>query len=234
MKYLIGGLALLGVVGVLLLAARVFVYQPYTMPSASMEPGIQRGDYFIVMRQRFAPALKRGDVIVFKLPSDGRTDYLKRLIGLPGDHIQIRGGRLYINGAAVAEKALGQGVGNEPGGMQPVLLRQETTPEGRQYDIQVSVTPDGAGDNTGVYVVPAHCYFTLGDNRDDSDDSRFDPGLAPGDPKLGGCVWNSQLDDAVGDEPGVGFVPEANLVGTLQWDFSLAPKTPGAPPQAQP
>ena len=73
-----------------------------------------------------------------------------------------------------------------------------------------------AADNTGVYVVPPHCYFMMGDNRDNSADSRFDPGLAPEDPKLGGCGWDSRLDAILRYETGVGFVPEENLVGKAQ------------------
>ncbi|MFI4934321.1 MAG: signal peptidase I [Caulobacterales bacterium] len=224
------------------LVLRVLLFQPYTIPSASEEPNLYRGDYIIVSKWSygwshhsipFSPPLfkgriffnppKRGDVIVFKLPSSGHIDYIKRLIGLPGDHIQVRGGQLYINDKPVAEQKLGTAMGNLPGGWQTVVRQRETTPEGRSYLTQVSPTPDGHGNNTAVYVVPAHCYFMMGDNRDDSDDSRFDSGMSPGDPKLGGCEWNSAVDEAVGDESGVGFVPEENLVGKAQiillsWD----------------
>jgi signal peptidase I len=227
------------------LVLRVFLFQPYTIPSASEEPNLYRGDYIIVSKwsygwsQKSAPFLdrlptfmpgrllftppKRGDIIVFKLPSSGSIDYIKRLVGLPGDRIQVRGGQLYINGQAVKETPLGLGAGDLSGGWQPVLRMRETNPEGRSYVIQGSRTADTYGDNTGVYVVPQHCYFMMGDNRDDSADSRFDPGLPPDDPKLGGCGWNGALDDRVGNQTGVGFVPEENLVGKAQiillsWD----------------
>jgi len=223
------------------LVLRVVLFQPYTIPSASDEPNLYRGDYIIVTKWSygwsknsipFSPPLfkgrlfftppKRGDIIVFKLPSSGHIDYIKRLVGMPGDRIQLRAGQLYINDKPVKEEPLGMGLGDLPGGWQPVKMYRETNPEGRSYKIQVSPGIEPAGD-TGVYVVPPHCYFMLGDNRDDSADSRFDPGLAPDDPKLGGCGWNSALDEKVGDESGVGFVPEENLVGRariilLSWD----------------
>ncbi|MBV9993706.1 MAG: signal peptidase I [Caulobacteraceae bacterium] len=226
------------------LALRVALFQPYTIPSASMEPNLYRGDYIIVSKWSygwsknsipFSPPLfegrlffhppKRGDIVVFKLPSSGHIDYIKRLIGLPGDRIQMRRGHLFINDKPVPEQRLGTIRGDLPGGggeMQPVTRLRETTPEGRSYDVQVSPGPESAGD-TGVYVVPQHCYFMMGDNRDDSADSRFDSGLAPGDPRLGGCAWDSSLDAAVGDQQGVGFVPEVDLVGKariilLSWD----------------
>jgi signal peptidase I len=227
------------------LVLRVFLFQPYTIPSASEEPNLYRGDYIIVSKwsygwsQKSAPFLdrlstflpgrlmftppKRGDIIVFKLPSSGSIDYIKRLIGMPGDRIQVKAGQLYINDKPVPEQPLGVGMGDLSGGWQPVLRQRETNPDGRSYVIQTSRTADSYGDNTGVYVVPQHCYFMMGDNRDDSADSRFDPGVAPDDPKLGGCGWNSALDDRVGNQTGVGFVPEENLVGKAQiillsWD----------------
>jgi signal peptidase I len=227
------------------LVLRVILFQPYTIPSASDEPNLYRGDYIIVTKWSygwsknsfpFSPPLfkgrilfsppKRGDIIVFKLPSSGHVDFIKRLIGLPGDHIQVRSGQLYINDKPVAEKPAGTGTGDLPGGPGPVKFLQETNPEGRTYKIQVPASGVESEGDTGIYVVPQHCYFMMGDNRDNSLDSRFDPGLPPDDPKLGGCGWDSSLDQKLGEQQGVGFVPEENLVGRaalilLSWNTGI-------------
>jgi signal peptidase I len=234
---------------VIAIILRVVLFQPYTIPSASDEPNLFRGDYIIVTKWSygwsknsipFSPPLfsgrilftppKRGDIIVFKLPSSGHIDFIKRLVGLPGDRIQLRSGQLFVNDKAIQETYLGAAMGDEPGGWQQVKLYRETNPDGRSYKIQLSPGYEGAG-NTGVYVVPPHCYFMMGDNRDNSLDSRFDPGLPPDDPKLGGCGWNAGLDQYVGDQAGVGFVPEENLVGRariilLSWNTGVDEQHP--------
>lgn len=213
---------------------RTLLFQPYTIPSASEEPNLYQGDYIIVSKWSygysrhsilFSPPLfsgrllfskpTRGDVVVFKLPRDGHTDYIKRLVGLPGDRMQVEKGVLYINGKALTQTPVKSIETNDHGYPEQVMIRQETNPEGRSYLIQVH-QGDTPADNTAVYVVPPHCYFMMGDNRENSADSRFDPGLSPEDPKLGGCGWNSEVDTQIGDEPGVGFVPEENLVGKAQ------------------
>ena len=201
------------------LVLRVLLFQPYTIPSASDEPNLYRGDYIIVTKWSygwsrhsipFSPPLfsgrlfftppKRGDIIVFKLPSSGHVDFIKRLVGLPGDRIQLRAGQLYINDKPVAEKPLGPGMGDLPGGWQRVKMQQETNPDGRSYKIQLSPGFENAGD-TGVYVVPPHCYFMMGDNRDNSLDSRV-----------------------AATAGGVGFVPAENLVGRVDRVlFSVTP-----------
>lgn len=225
------------VVSALLIALviKTLAFQPYTIPSASEEPNLYEGDYIVVSKWAygyshhsilFSPPVfkgrvlfnppRRGDVIVFKLPSSGHIDYIKRLIGLPGDRIQVRAGRLFINDKALSVAA-----------NQPVQLSdhdypeqgawvRETNPEGRTYLTQMHGDGTESADNTGVYVVPPHCYFMMGDNRENSLDSRFDPGLSPEDPKLGGCGWDSRLDSFLPQEAGVGFVPEENLVGRAE------------------
>jgi signal peptidase I len=216
------------------LIIRTVLFQPYTIPSASEEPNLYQGDYIIVSKWSygysrhsilFSPPISkgrlffrpptRGDVVVFKLPRDGHTDYIKRLVGMPGDHLQVRQGVLYINDKALTQKPVRSIQTNDHGFPEQVMLRRETNPEGRSYLVQVH-PGDTPADNTGVYVVPAGCYFMMGDNRENSADSRFDPGLAPEDPRLGGCGWDSRVEAKVGDDFGVGFVPEENLVGKAQ------------------
>lgn len=226
------------------LVLRVVLFQPYTIPSASEEPNLYRGDYIIVSKwsygwsQKSVPFLdliqpivsgrlffqspKRGDIIVFALPHDGHTNFIKRLVGLPGDKIQMRGGRLFINGQPLAEAPAP--LPNPPTGISEEGYRgqKETNPSGKRYVTQISSAADqpldaGASpNNTGVYVVPPRCYFMMGDNRDDSLDSRFDPLLPDGDPKLGGCGVSSAALMGAEAGPGVGFVPEDNLIGKAQ------------------
>ncbi|MDB5469625.1 MAG: lepB [Caulobacter sp.] len=194
------------------LVLRIFLFQPFTIPSDSMEPNLLHGDYIIVNKFSYgyskhsiplSPGLfkgrifgskpHRGDIVVFKLPADNKTDYIKRVIGLPGDRIQVRGGVLYVN-----EKALPnvQVTRNDAADMDRVR-RQETS-----YDNKTYVTYAGAEygyvNNTGVFLVPQGHYFMMGDNRDNSLDSRVEPNYAA--PRQGG----------------VGFVPAENLVGKAQ------------------
>jgi signal peptidase I len=197
---------------------RVLLFQPFTIPSASMEPNLLEGDYIIVAKYAygysrhsipFSPPLfsgrildhapQRGDIIVFKLPRDGHTDYIKRLIGLPGDRIDVRGGVVYINGKEIPREELPSvKVDSGYGFVRDVERFQETLPNGRKY-VTYDYGPDGDMDNRGGFIVPEGHYFFMGDNRDNSLDSR-----AP---------------EAIG----VGYVPEENLVGKadiilLSWD----------------
>ena len=209
-------------VGVALLIAlvlRIILFQPFTIPSASMEPGLLEGDYVVVTKFDygwsrhsipFSPPLfhgrlfgadpKRGDVVVFKLPRDGKTDYIKRIIGLPGDRVQVRHSVVYVNGKAIPRVLVGDVPDVAAGGMT-VTAFNETRPDGKTYTT-FDRSPDQEGDNTDVYVVPAGQYFAMGDNRDNSSDSRW--------PRA----------------TGVGFVPAENLEGKAR--FILASWTPGA------
>ncbi|MBX3476503.1 MAG: signal peptidase I [Brevundimonas sp.] len=202
------------------LVIRVFLFQPFTIPSASMEPNLYEGDYIVVSKWSygyskhsipFSPGLfqgrildrapKRGDIVVFKLPRDNKTDYIKRLIGLPGDTIQMRANRLYINNELVPDVVLSQSQVEDMFGPRPVTRLRETLPGGKTFTIQ-DWGPGGEVDDTGVYSVPAGHYFMMGDNRDNSVDSRYDV--------------NS----------GVGLVPAENLVGKAE--IILFSWTPGA------
>jgi signal peptidase I len=191
---------------------RVIFFQPYTIPSASMEPNLYEGDYIIVSKWTygyskhsipFSPPLfsgrlleqkaHRGDIVVFKLPRDNHTDYIKRIIGLPGDRIQMKQGLLYLNGAQVPRVKL-QSVREDSGYgfMHDVTRYRETLPGGPSY-VTNDFSLEGDLDNTDVFVVPEHHYFMMGDNRDNSSDSRVTP-----------------------EAGGVGYVPAENLEGKAQ------------------
>ena len=192
---------------------RIFLFQPFNIPSGSMIPTLLVGDYLFVSKYSYgyskysfpygmAPIsgrilqsnAHRGDVIVFKTPTDNSTDFIKRLVGLPGDRIQMIGGVLNVNGAPVKRERVEDKVEETKCGVQPVHVYRETLTDGRSYLTQkLSETCKryalGAKDDTDVFVVPPRHYFMMGDNRDDLADSRFPVG------------------------EGVGYVPEANLVG---------------------
>src|SRR5690242_4196872 len=186
------------------LLVRTVVAEPYSVPSGSMAPTLLVGDELIGAKfaygygkysspigmlpdfsgRLFDRAPERGDVVVFRLPRDPSQTYVKRLIGLPGDRIQMREGRLYINDTLVPRRQVGAYEGN--------TLYVESLPVAgaatRDHEI-LEISDSQSHDDTPVFVVPAHHYFMMGDNRDDSLDSR--------------------ISEANG---GVGFVPEENLV----------------------
>jgi signal peptidase I len=216
------------------LVLRVLLFQPFTIPSGSMEPNLLEGDYIIVSKFSygwsrhsipFSPKIfegrimgkapRRGDIIVFKLPFDGRTDYIKRLIGMPGDKVQVREGTIYVNGKALSQAPQPPALVDRGGFTQQVQRFEETNPEGRKYITQ-DYEPDSQGDNTRIYTVPENCYFFMGDNRDNSLDSRFAPGTSPLDTGPGYCKWDHEQDQYIGGDMGVGFVPAENLVGKAQ------------------
>ena len=174
---------------VIALVFRTFLYQPFSIPTASMQSTLMIGDYFIANKWAygygkfsFPVALpfngrflqfnqpQRGDIVVFHNITD--EDYIKRLIGLPGDTIQVKEGRLYINGTMVERKAIGTGTDTDSSmSTTPVTLYEETLPNGVKHTIQ-EISDGEALDNTDVYTVPAGHYFMMGDNRDRSADSR--------------------------------------------------------------
>jgi signal peptidase I len=145
----------------------------YNIPSGSNIPTLLVGDHLMAEKGYYSRnEPQRGDVAIFKLPSDPKIDYIKRVVGLPGDTIQMIGGRLYINGAPVARER----VEDETVARGATTLRIphyiETLPGGHRYRIREERGDDGALDNTPPYLVPADHYFVLGDNRDNSQDSR--------------------------------------------------------------
>ena|ERR1700733_11291777 len=174
---------LVGVVvglGAALLCLRFVFFQPFNMPSESMSPTVNMGDYFFVSLRTFTwRDPERGDVIVFSLP---KGDFVKRIAGLPGDRVQMLNGRLYLNGKPVPKEPAAPYMETDPFGVTHAIPRfKETLPNGISYYVLDRI-PDGVEDNTQVFTVPSGHYFVMGDNRDNSDDSRLDMGyIARGD-----------------------------------------------------
>jgi signal peptidase I len=187
--------------GLIAIVIRTFFFQPFNIPSASMEATLLVGDYLFVEKfsygysrytfpfggwpfgdkmqgRYFAHEPTRGDVIVFKYPQDNSTDFIKRLIGMPGDTIQMKQGTLYINDKAVPKKRIADYVETIDGEQHHVPQYEETLPNGVTYKV-LDRDPDGALDTTEAFHVPAGHYFMMGDNRDNSDDSRAAVGYVP-------------------------------------------------------
>jgi signal peptidase I len=193
------------------LIVRTVAYEPFNIPSGSMIPTLLVGDYLFVSKFSYgythyslpwSPRIfsgriletmpERGDVAVFKLPSDGETDYIKRIIGLPGDRIQVRDSILYLNGEPVPREQIDDFVYTDSNGTeQRVAQYVETLSNGKRYHV-LDRRPDGLLDNTPVYVVPEGHYFGMGDNRDSSLDSRTQQ---------------------------VGYIPAENLIGRAESIF---------------
>jgi len=203
---------------------RIFLYQPFNIPSGSMKETLLIGDYLFVSKLsygysrfsfprtltlcvpftgscstfRILPDLikpgtrvfgaepKRGDVAVFRKPNDNEVDYIKRVIGLPGDVVQMQHGVVYINGKEVPKKKIDGAKFRD--GFRTADIYEETLPNGVTYHVLDSAK-DGELDNTAPYKVPEGHYFMMGDNRDNSSDSRV---MTP---------------------DGVGFVPYENFIG---------------------
>ena len=196
------------------LLIRTFLFQPFNIPAGSMKPTLLVGDYIFVSKYSYgynrysfplSPPLalisgrvlasepERGDVVVFRLPRDPSTDYVKRVVGLPGDRIQMINGVLQINGTPVKREQIEDFIETDDNGRE-VHIKQwrETLPNGVSHPT-LDMIENGFYDNTKEYRVPTGHYFMMGDNRDNSSDSRI--------------------------ENQVGYVPAENLVGRVQIMF---------------
>ncbi len=206
----------IGIALLIALVFRSFLFQPFNIPSGSMEDTLLIGDFLFVEKFAYGyskhslpfslPLIpgrvffhepKRGDVIVFKTPRDNRTDFIKRLFGLPGDRIQVKEGILYINDEPVQRQRVGEVESMDPrlGAMGIATRYVETLPGGVKHDI-LEFGDDRELDNTDVFIVPPGHYFMMGDNRDNSSDSRVPV-----------------------ERNGVGYVPAVNLVGRADMRF---------------
>ena len=200
----------LGIAVVIALGFRSILFEPFNIPSGSMIPTLLVGDYLFVSKYSygysrysfpfgavpfdgrfFSDEPERGDVVVFRLPANTSVDYIKRVVGLPGDKIQLKQGRLHINGVQLERRIVGTKTIPSSYVETTVTAYEEVMDNGKKYIIHEFSDTDRM-DNTATYEVPEGHYFMMGDNRDRSKDSRF-------------------LD--------VGTVPFENLIGRAEFTF---------------
>ncbi len=193
------------------LLIRSFIFEPFNIPSGSMKPNLLVGDFIFVSkysygfskhslpfsiplipRKIFSNSPERGDVVVFKTPENNRTDYIKRVIGLPGDKIEIKNGIIFINGSEILRKKLNDFIDTDNKTSNKRVRMYNEYFFNKEINI-LDITDNGIADNTQLFNVPEKHFFVMGDNRDNSQDSRF---LST-----------------------VGFIPYENLVGKAQFIF---------------
>jgi signal peptidase I len=234
---------------VIAIVIRTFAYEPFNIPSGSMIPTLLVGDYLFVSKTAYGYSKysfpggivpvegriwegepKRGDVVVFRPPGEPETDFIKRVIGLPGDRVQMRNGILNINGEPVQRQRIEDYVDpDDPS--RPIPQYLETLPGGVTHRILEAEGDLGTLDNTPVYVVPPDHYFMMGDNRDRSNDSRMwepsrmqiDASTDEGRAALYAAMLDAEIDGSKSDWlDKVGFVPKENLIGPakiLFWSY---------------
>jgi signal peptidase I len=231
---------------VIAIVIRTFAYEPFNIPSGSMIPTLLVGDYLFVSKTAYGyskfsfpggivpvegriweGAPKRGDVVVFRPPGELETDFIKRVIGLPGDRIQVINGILNINGTPVQRQSIHAFVDPDDPEMKEIPQYLETLPGGVTHPILEQHNDDGPFDNTPVYVVPPDHYFMMGDNRDNSNDSRaWDSSRLQANINSDegrDALLHTEIDASKSDWLStVGFVPKENLIGPakiLFWSY---------------
>jgi len=158
------------VIVIIVLLIRTFVAQAYNIPSGSMQPTLLVGDFILVNKlvYRFSEP-QRGDIVVFKYPIDPNIDFIKRIVALPGEEVEVRNNQVFINGKPLPLIEVGRG---EENGVRKVIY-EEVMPEGIKHKVQFYEDFPFSKRDFGPVVVPPNHYFVMGDNRDNSEDSRY-------------------------------------------------------------
>ena len=192
------------------LLIRSFIAEPFNIPSGSMKPNLLVGDFIFVSKwsygyskhslpfsmgwsdkKLFSRIPNRGDVVVFKNPEDNRTDYIKRVIGLPGDKIKIVNGEIILNDSNIIRKKMNDFIDNDDQSSMKRVRRYKEYIDNLNFNI-LDIMDNGIVDNTETFIVPEGHFFVMGDNRDNSQDSRFKT---------------------------IGYIPFDNLVGKARFIF---------------
>ena len=208
---LISNLKSISLAVLIALIIRSFFAEPFNIPSGSMKPNLLVGDFIFVSKwsygfskhslpfsiplipgKIFSKLPERGEVVVFKTPEDNRTDYIKRVIGLPGDRIQIIDGKIIINDNLILRKKLNDFIDTDKNSSIKRIRKYKEYFFNKEIEV-LDIMDQGIVDNTNLYIVPGGHFFVMGDNRDNSQDSRF-----------------ANI---------VGYIPFENLIGKAQFIF---------------